>query len=72
MSGTNVKSVEILPTSVEADEQVEWYFNAVAGNGEIVMTSETYTTKHDAKRGAEGVFPEITPTIHDQGVKDVG
>lgn len=30
----------------------QWYFVAKAGNGEIMATSETYTRKHDAARGA--------------------
>ena len=30
-----------------------WYFVLVADNGEIVSTSELYTTKAHAERGAE-------------------
>lgn len=48
----------------------EWYFNIVAGNGEIVATSETYATKSNASRAAKtvrtligrlGAVPTIEP-----------
>lgn len=64
---TNVVRVNILPATGEDDEQVEWYFNAVAANGEIVSTSETYTRQADAIRAAEGVFPGITQIVTNSG-----
>ena len=33
----------------------EWYFVLKAGNGEIIATSETYTTKAAAKKGINSV-----------------
>jgi len=48
----------------------EWYFNIVAGNGEIIATSETYATKSNATRAAKtvrtligrlGAVPTIEP-----------
>jgi uncharacterized protein YegP (UPF0339 family) len=33
----------------------EWYFNLVAGNGEVVGTSQLYSTKSNADRGARTV-----------------
>lgn len=35
------------------DAASEWRWRVRAGNGEIVAQSEGYTTKADAKRGAE-------------------
>lgn len=67
MGESNVKYVEInkaVPKDAEGEDG--WYFNAVAANGEIVSTSEVYTTKADAKRGAEGVFPGVEQIEEDQ------
>lgn len=36
-----------------------WYWHAQAGNNEIVAQSEAFTTKEDAKRAVEAVFPGI-------------
>lgn len=33
----------------------QFYFNLKAGNGEIILTSETYTTKSSAEKGIEAV-----------------
>lgn len=33
----------------------EYYFNLKAGNGEIILTSETYKAKTGAKKGIESV-----------------
>ena len=33
----------------------DWYFNLVAGNGEIIGTSELYASKSNAERGARSV-----------------
>ena len=50
----------------------EYYFNIVAGNNEIVATSETYSSKTNAKRAATtvrklllvtGATPKTTPAI---------
>lgn len=38
---------------VYEDDASEWRWRLIAGNGEIVGQSEGYTTKADAKRGAE-------------------
>lgn len=40
---------EILPTRSGS----QYYWRLKANNGEIVAVSETYTTKHSAKRSAE-------------------
>lgn len=60
MTDSNVTEVEIRKTTPkELDEHTEWYFVGKAANGEIVATSETYTTKADALRGANAVFPHL-------------
>ena len=68
---TNVKYVEICQaTEDDGITEAGWFFNAVAGNGEIVTTSEIYTRKEDAERGAEGVFPGIKQVTEDEEAKD--
>lgn len=37
------------------DSRDQFRFRLVAANGEIVATSESYTTRHDAERAAERV-----------------
>jgi len=51
---TNATSIEIFEG---IDEQ--WYWRAVAGNGEIVAQSEAYTRKDDAESAAEDTFPGV-------------
>lgn len=50
----NVRVIEVKPS---ADGQ--FYFTGQAGNGEVVVTSELYTRKEDAERGARAVFPYV-------------
>lgn len=40
----------------------QWYWRAVAGNGEIVSASEGYVSKWNAKRGARRLFPRARLT----------
>ena len=57
---TNVTLVMICKgASEEFDQPEAWYFNGKAANGEIVVTSEMYTSKDHAKRAAGDVFPGI-------------
>lgn len=51
---TNVVKCEI-----RSSEDGQWYFVGVAGNGEIVVTSEMYTKKDDASDAAVAVFPGV-------------
>jgi uncharacterized protein len=44
---------------LEADNG-EFYFNLVAANGEIIGTSELYTTKQSAEGGVDGVMNALT------------
>lgn len=37
----------------------EWYFNMVAPNHKVVMTSEMYVTKRNAKRAAETIMEMV-------------
>lgn len=57
---TNVVKVEIhQATHDDGISEAGWYFNALAGNGEIVVSSELYTTRASAERGARSVFPGV-------------
>lgn len=38
---------------IKKSENNQFYFNLKAGNGEIVVTSETYTTKQNCKNGIQ-------------------
>ena len=37
------------------DRAMQWRWRLIAGNGEIVASSEAYTTRYSAKRSAERV-----------------
>ena len=39
----------------------QWYWSAIAANGEIVATGEMHPTHANATRSAMAVFPHITP-----------
>jgi uncharacterized protein len=41
----------------------EWYFNLLAGNYQVVGTSELYTTKSNAERGLETVAKLVASTV---------
>ena len=51
---TNVVKVEI-----RTSEDDQFYFVGMAGNSEVVVTSELYTRRDDAARGATSVFPGV-------------
>ncbi len=38
---------------IKKSKDDQFYFNLKAGNGEVVVTSETYTTKQNCKKGIE-------------------
>lgn len=40
---------------IKKDKRGEFRFNLVAGNGQIIATSEAYTTKAGAMKGVESV-----------------
>lgn len=42
---------------VKQSKDDQWYFVIKGENHEVVVTSETYTTEGDAKRGAELFVP---------------
>lgn len=45
----------------------QFHFNLVSANGEVVVTSETYTTKQSAQDGIESVRRLATDaTVEDQ------
>lgn len=51
---------------VYQDAAAEWRWRAVAGNGEIVATSEGYTRHEDAVRAAQASFGESVRIRHDE------
>jgi hypothetical protein len=68
---TNVTQVEICKADPKDPADAEqWYFNGIAGNGEVVVTSELYTTLSDAKRGARDVFPVALMIVEAEEAKD--
>lgn len=40
---------------IKKSKNDQFYFNLKAGNGEIIATSESYTTKQGCKNGIESV-----------------
>jgi uncharacterized protein YegP (UPF0339 family) len=54
MTDTNVTKIEVYQ-----DAALQWRWRALAGNNEIVTEGEAHTTKRDAIRAAEGVFPGV-------------
>lgn len=69
-NGVDAKSFAILPA-----KNGEYYFNLKAGNGEIIATSETYTTKSSATRASRtvqalikvlGATPETRPAVRQE------
>ena len=48
-------------TTVEVyKRRTGWGFRVKAGNGEIIATSETYTRRQGAERGAKRAYPKAT------------
>lgn len=43
----------------------QFYFNVVANNGEIVATSEMYTTKANARMGVEALWSALRCDVED-------
>lgn len=69
-NGVDAKSFAVLPA-----KNGEYYFNLKAGNGEIIATSETYTTKSSATRATRtvqalikvlGAAPETRPAVRQE------
>lgn len=58
MTESNVKKVEYF----KSPHNDQWYFHELAGNGEIVGTSEAYKTKWNVLRAAEAKWPGIEPS----------
>jgi uncharacterized protein YegP (UPF0339 family) len=67
-NGTNPAAFEILEAS-----DGSYYFNLTAANHEIIATSEMYSSKYNAQRGAAtvralvlmlGENPEVKPAVH--------
>jgi uncharacterized protein YegP (UPF0339 family) len=52
---TSVTQIQVF----KSEKSGEWYWRAVAGNNEIVATSEAYTRKEDAIYSAASVFPGV-------------
>lgn len=50
----------------------EYYFNLVAANGEIIGTSETYSTKSNATKGRDGVKALVIKELRIEAAKTGG
>jgi uncharacterized protein len=50
----------------------EYYFNLVAANGEIIGTSETYSTKSNATKGRDGVKTLVIKELRIEAAKTGG
>lgn len=44
---------------VQPSEDGQWYYTVVAANGEVLVTSETYTRQADAERGAQALVRAV-------------
>lgn len=53
---------------VISDGKSGWHFNLKAGNGEIIGTSEVYTSRDTCKNGIESVRKNCASHIEDQTV----
>lgn len=60
---SNIRQVEIC----KSEDGNQWYINAIGGNGEIVLTSEMYVSKANARRSAEEAFPGAMIVEEDEG-----
>ncbi len=47
----------------------EYHFNLLAGNGQIILTSEMYKTKASAENGIESVKKKMPKTMLAMNVK---
>lgn len=56
--GTNVSIVEIFQ-----GEDSQWYWRAKAKNGEIVATSEGYSSRYNVLRAANATWPSEIPVL---------
>lgn len=63
-NGVNIKSYKVLPAG-----NGEFYFNLVATNGQIIGTSETYSTKSNATKGANTVKSIVAQNLHTEAAK---
>lgn len=62
LAETNIDRVEILKA-----KDGQWYFNAIASNGEIIATSEQYTRMSDAKSAAAALHPGVPKVERTKG-----
>ena len=52
---------------IELSEDQRWQYKAYGANGENLVTSETYTRKHDAERGFDDLARAVLCILSDQG-----
>ena len=57
---SNVTRIEIFKAEDvgELEPGDQWYYNALASNGEVVVTSEMYVSRSNAERAATETFPD--------------
>lgn len=46
------KALRKIRIEIKKSKDDQWYFTLLAGNGETIAFSETYTREHDARRAA--------------------
>ena len=52
---------------IELSEDQRWQYKAYGANGENLVTSETYTRKHDAERGFDDLARAVLKILSEQG-----
>lgn len=48
-----------MPIQLKQDKQDRWYYAVIANNGEILVHSEVYDTKSNARRGVRDLVNAI-------------
>lgn len=57
------KSIRRVVIRITRAKDNQYYFILLAGNGEVVVASETYTRKLDAQRGAKRFQEMVTEAV---------
>jgi uncharacterized protein YegP (UPF0339 family) len=52
-----------------SEDNQNFHYVVIAANGEVLVTSETYTRREDARRGAHALVDALAPAVQ---IKDAG